>query len=723
MNKSHTLLALATLLLQTESFASDAFPFPLASDIATDTGSLHFTIPVANITNTLQCDAYWNSGTAQNDLILGRPYRDVIYANKDNWDYTNINAGNDAVFGGGGNDHIETGRTTSVSYVDGGEGDDKIYGTWVNSDDNSVGDVLIGGNGNDTIVSGAGDDIVYGGKGNDSLYNAAENGVRDSDNLYIYEGSYAEYTITADSNYLYISDSVDNRDGNDRIANGYREGTYSSKGDFLQFSDGQLNIKTLAFLSDVMTDRVTYGSVVDDNETLPDAIYLSDYDLDPADGVSNSVALQHALDDTPSGGTLIADISGEYAINESLLLTQPITLLSENRDFTLKLMQSDGEVIRIKSENVTIDGIHVNANQNSREGIYSDYGNLTIQNSKIHNVYYSDTATARVATGISIIPQSGENLNITLNNNEIYNITNTLHDQTEGSYGMARGIFIAYSHVDGANLTIEANHIHDIDAEEDDFIYIEKLDKNILSNPNHPYLTAIKNNHFIGFTRRALKIAVPNVVIENNIMEGKLIEDQDNYPSYSAITLFGSGTVIKNNTITLSKYFERGISLDTDGSVNIYNTTIEGNNITLEGGVKQQFAVQMMYRSFDYLVQNNTFTMIAPYYREDNGDKSSHFFYLKAYTRGEIKENTFTVQNGTASSVVHSNLYLSNTATNTTRLTNNRLVGDIDYYVQYQGLSLNSSTDTSHTEGYIVDVEYTGNRDSRETPVVTVSSL
>jgi len=50
------------------------------------------------------------------------------------------------------------------------------------------------------------------------------------------------------------------------------------------------------------------------------------------------------------------------------------------------------------------------------------------------------------------------------------------------------------------------------------------------------------------------------------------------------------------------------------------------------------------------------------------------------------------------------------------------LVGNINYYVQYQGLNLSSSTPTTQTQGYIVDVEYTGNKTSRDAPKVIITS-
>lgn len=714
---------LSVILFSSESFAinwtNDSNVNTLVSSVETKTVNVNLPYPKTQINNVMYSYDYYNSGTAKNDLLIGNGSRNVIYSSKDNWNYTNIDSGSDAVFGSGGNDFLQTGRTTKTSYVDGGIGDDYIEGTWTNSDQFGYGDILIGGDGNDVIESGAGDDIVFGGKGDDSFFNSSENGVRDSDNTYVYEGKYSEYKIYTVDGFTYVEDKIAQRDGIDKIANGHREGTFSAKTDVIQFSDGQVSVKTLQFTKNLMTTGVTYKNATTND---PNQKYLSSYNLSPTNASGNIVALSQAIKDTPINGTLNIDISGEYAISGAFLVDKAIKIVSKNKDFTLKLTQASNPVIYVKSEGVTIDGININANNYAREGIYSDYGALSVKNSKIYNLYYNDSSISRVTFGIGIVPQSGDGTNILLENNEIFNIVNTLHDQSEGGFGMARGIFIAYPHTTGANVTIQGNYIHDIDSEEDDFIYIEQLDKNILSNKNFSYLTVIKNNRFIGFTRRALKIRVPNALIESNSIESKNVEDQKNYPAYSGISIFGSGNTIKNNSITLTKYFAKAIDLDTDGSVNIYNTKIENNNITMAGGVTQQFPILMQYRSFDYLVQNNIIKMISPYYVDYNGDKSSHFFYLKAYTTGEIKNNTFVVENGTATAVVHNNLYLSNTATNKTKLTNNLLVGNINYYVQYQGLNLSASTPTTQTQGYIVDVEYTGNKTSRDAPKVIITS-
>ncbi|MEN9464138.1 MAG: hypothetical protein RL217_319, partial [Pseudomonadota bacterium] len=53
-------------------------------------------------------------------------------------------------------------------YIEGGAGDDTIYGTTGN-------DYLVGGDGNDTLHGGAGNDYLLGGAGNDTLYGGAGN--------------------------------------------------------------------------------------------------------------------------------------------------------------------------------------------------------------------------------------------------------------------------------------------------------------------------------------------------------------------------------------------------------------------------------------------------------------------------------------------------------------------------------------------------------------------
>jgi VCBS repeat-containing protein len=98
-----------------------------------------------NVTGTVVAgggdDVMWiRPGTGTHHLD-GGPGNDAIYGN----------AGNDILDGGGGN-----------NFVSGGDGNDTIIGGANN-------DILLGGNGNDTITGGNGTNVLFGGDGNDIL--------------------------------------------------------------------------------------------------------------------------------------------------------------------------------------------------------------------------------------------------------------------------------------------------------------------------------------------------------------------------------------------------------------------------------------------------------------------------------------------------------------------------------------------------------------------------
>jgi len=75
-------------------------------------------------------------------------------------------AGNDVISGGNGNDILNGGR--GHDRLDGGNGDDTLDGGIGNDD-------LSGGNGDDTLLGGAGNDSLSGGNGNDHLVAGAGN--------------------------------------------------------------------------------------------------------------------------------------------------------------------------------------------------------------------------------------------------------------------------------------------------------------------------------------------------------------------------------------------------------------------------------------------------------------------------------------------------------------------------------------------------------------------
>ncbi len=144
-------------------------------------------------------------GGAGNDVISGDLGNDTLYGDDGN-DALEGHEGADFIFGGAGDDYIAgadldgiatpANRTLtptvstddgSADYIDGGEGNDTIFG-------NGGSDTLIGGTGNDTINAGSGHDIVYGGLDNDSIDGSAGN-----DTVY---GGTGDDTIVGDSPVL-----------------------------------------------------------------------------------------------------------------------------------------------------------------------------------------------------------------------------------------------------------------------------------------------------------------------------------------------------------------------------------------------------------------------------------------------------------------------------------------------------------------------------------------
>ncbi len=696
-------------------------------NIATRFESVDFVLPDSiQIENKIACDSYYNSGTSKNDLITGRESRDVIYADKDNWNYTDIDAGSDAVFGNKGDDFIEGGRTTSVILIDGGFGNDEIYGTNTNDKNSLTGDIIIGGAGDDDIMSGSGNDIVIGGAGDDSLYNYAENGVRYSKNTYVYRGYKKDYDIYDRDGYTYVIDSISGRDGKDRIANGYREGTYSSKGDRLQFKDGFMDIVTKEFHKNIVDSRVIYkdediNNSNNNNTDTGNIVYLSNYTSIDESASKHNIALSEAIADTPQGGILVLDLNGVFTIEDSIVIDKNINIVGSGHSFILKASKSMKIMIDIKASSVKLKDFTLDGNSIAKTGIETDRLPIAIEHCTI--AHFKTTTKNSLATGITLVPRSGSEGSISIKNCQIYDIVNTVHDDRRGSNGMVRAIFIALNHIDGADITIEKNYIYDLDSEEDDFIYIEKLDNTVLSDKDYKYKTSIKNNRFIGFTRRALKLAISNTDIENNIIISSTDKDQSLYPAYGAVTLFGSGNIVKNNKITVYSDFERVISIESDGSRKLYDTIIDNNDILIYGGDIQQFALEMFYEVHDYKVSHNKFQFDTPYYYDGNGDRSSQFFYLKAFTEGKILNNIFKIKNGKIYSIVHENLYRSSKATNKTILQDNNITGDSDYYVQFQGRSDSNALSTRFSVGYSVDITYTGNKYSSEKPVIEITSI
>jgi len=98
------------------------------------------------------------------DTAYGGLGNDIIYGGQSN-------AGHNTLYGGAGNDYLVGGDAPDL--IDGGTGDDWIFGMSSGSSVNGV-DQLIGGDGNDHIFGGIGIDKMFCGRGDDYLYGGSD---------------------------------------------------------------------------------------------------------------------------------------------------------------------------------------------------------------------------------------------------------------------------------------------------------------------------------------------------------------------------------------------------------------------------------------------------------------------------------------------------------------------------------------------------------------------
>ena len=115
----------------------------------------------------------WMDGTEGNDWIAA-PFQSthkwVLKANAGDDFIQGTDQNNNWIFGHEGNDYIH-GAKAFKDYLNGGSGDDKIFGYGGN--DKLLGgdgdDEMLGGDGNDRLLGGKGDDQLQGGEGDDLL--------------------------------------------------------------------------------------------------------------------------------------------------------------------------------------------------------------------------------------------------------------------------------------------------------------------------------------------------------------------------------------------------------------------------------------------------------------------------------------------------------------------------------------------------------------------------
>ena len=198
----------------------------------------------SNYDDTLVGDAGANRllGGAGNDSLDGGAGNDTLNA-----------AGNDTLQGGDGIDTVEftgvfltaslvTGIATSTAGTASFSGIENLWGTGFDDSltgdagDNTINgwdgeDTLLGGAGNDSLFGAYGGDVLVGGAGNDLLSGWIAGQVPWNDgyeNIAVFSGVYADYTIVYSSVDVTVTDSVAGRDGTDTLMTI----------ELLQFADG-----------------------------------------------------------------------------------------------------------------------------------------------------------------------------------------------------------------------------------------------------------------------------------------------------------------------------------------------------------------------------------------------------------------------------------------------------------------------------------------------------
>jgi protocadherin Fat 4 len=259
----------------------------------------------------------------------------------------NDHAWNEVADGGDGNDTIY--GTNGTSTINGGAGDDYITGgdDWVTSDV----DVLYGGEGNDTIVSGMnqtvregyetgdqlygedGDDKLTGGNANDTLVGGADDDKIDGGagtDTAVYSGNWSDYTITeSGGTYTIVDNRAGSPDGTDTVTNVEN----------FEFADGTVEV----------SDLLDVG---------PSDIDVSSNSVDENSASGTVVATLSATDNALDSHTytITNDPSGFFEISgDQVLVKAGADLDTENapsHDITIEVTDANGNTY---SETITIN--------------------------------------------------------------------------------------------------------------------------------------------------------------------------------------------------------------------------------------------------------------------------------------------------------------------------------------------------------------------------------
>ena len=279
--------------------------------------------------------------------------------------------------------------------------------------------------------------------------------------------------------------------------------------------------------------------------------------------------------------------NNEYKLTANITLSVPLVISSNTilRGCGKTITSNfEGTVLKVKGENITIDGLKINCNSNACVGILVDTNckKINIINNEVYN---SHGGNSKATYGI-FVSAIGCN-DIVVKNNHVHDIV-SLDDgviaQRDG--GWAKGILVdLYDIINerpttdtiiSTNITIENNTIENIqDSSDADGIYLEGYKSSKINNYK------VINNFLKNCGKRFIKVLNSgNAEISGNYG----VNEYNNMHAF--ISLYSGNCSVKNNTmlVTNEKYSRYGIEIGYQAKyedIAVKDIVIENNKFSI----------------------------------------------------------------------------------------------------------------------------------------------
>ena len=285
-------------------------------------------------------------------------------------------------------------------------------------------------------------------------------------------------------------------------------------------------------------------SISSENSSFENTIYVDD------DGGADFIHIQNAIDAANPGDTIYV-YSGTY--NENLVVDKSVTLVGENKEFTIIDGGSNGDVILVSADDVMIHSFTIRNSGDDSDGISTwEPGDYEKKLEISDNIFYD-------INGIAIrFSRTSESI---ISNNDIYNC--------EG------GIQLASS--SNSNI-VDGNILSNID--QDFGIHLTRSEKNIISNN-------IVTSSYAGIVMTAPgEFTNNNKVVNNQVINcyaGVSIQYANNNQFYGNLFQNNDYGLLINNDCTNNEIFHNSFVANNqhsnDEQINIwYNNSLQEGN-------------------------------------------------------------------------------------------------------------------------------------------------